>query len=196
MWSDVLGWFDDHGGGVSALAAIVTAAIAIVSLVSAASDSRSRSQPVVLAEIRRAPDADTSFDLVVRNAGPTVARDVSVSFEPPLELPAGEPPETYALLWIIKRYEKVIPMLAPGQELSNTWWFGAAREGEIQNIEPTPDRVLIVVRYRGRGRRWRTEQFPIDMDAHTRGTSTTSSSSFKGRLKSIDQAINRIADSM
>jgi hypothetical protein len=192
----VLQWFNDYSRAVSAMAAVITATIAVITLIRTSSDSRSRSQPAVIAEIRRAPDADTSFDLVIRNAGPTIARDVQVTFDPPLELPDGQPEDHYALQWIIKRYEKIIPMLAPGQELSNTWWFGAAVDGSIQNVEPTPDQVLVRIRYRGRKRRWRTDEFPLDMDAHTRGTTTTSSSSFKGRLHSIDQAINMIANKL
>lgn len=194
MWQDVLQVFNDYSRAISAMAATITAAIAIITLIRASNDSRLRSQPVVIAEIRRAPDADTSFDLVVRNTGPTIARDVRVTFDPPLVLPDEEPEEHYATLWIIKRYEHAIPMLAPGQELSNTWWFGAAREGEIVNVEPTPDRVLVRISYRGRGRRRKSDEFPLDMNAHTRGTSTTSSSSFKGRLRSIDSALNKIAN--
>ncbi|MBB1197789.1 MULTISPECIES: hypothetical protein [Curtobacterium] len=179
---------------MSALAAIGTAIIAIVTLVSTGLDSRSRTQPVVLAELRYAKNSDTTIDFVVRNLGPTVARDVLVEFDPPLEVPKIEPtgagrPTSY----IVKRYEKPIAMLAPGQELSNTWWYGVEQGAQRVNAEPTPDQVTIRIRYRGRGWRWIKETYPIDVDIMTLATSTESSSSTKGRIGSIEKSLKTIA---
>jgi hypothetical protein len=193
MWHDVLVWFDHHGAGVGAIAAVVTGIVAIWSLASATRDSRRRTQPNVIAEIRRAPDSDTSFDFVLRNAGPTVARDIIVTFDPDIVIPEDRQHESLATEWLIKRYRRPIPMLAPGQELSNTYWLGVAKGDKRVNGEPTPDNVSVSVRYRGVGRGWLRGTFVIDIDIITLGTSTTSSDSFKGRLRSIDESLRVIA---
>jgi hypothetical protein len=197
MWHQALMWFDQHGGGVSAMAAVLTAVIAIVTLISAGSDSRSRTRPVVLAELRYAKDSDTTIDLVVRNLGPTVARSVRVEFDPPLEVPpigptgAGKP-----TVYLVKRYEKPIPTLAPGQKLSNTWWYGVPEGPHRVNGEPTPDQVTVRISYQGRG--WRTfrEAYELDVDVLTLATSTMSSSSTKGRIPTMSESLKSIADSL
>lgn len=51
----------------SALAAILTAAIAVIALSRTARDSHDRSRPVVLAYFRAAEHNDRAFDFVVRN---------------------------------------------------------------------------------------------------------------------------------
>lgn len=67
-------WIDFYGDGLGAVAGISAALVAILALVSAASDSRARSQPMITAELRPAVDSDTSADLVITNVGPTPAR--------------------------------------------------------------------------------------------------------------------------
>lgn len=197
MWSDVLRWFDHHGSGVSALAAIATAVIAIVTLIAAGQDSRRRTQPMVVVELRYAPDSDTSIDLVVRNAGPTVARDVWVTFDPPLDVPSvGEDGDGPAVGYVVKRYAKPLPMLAPGQELSNTWFVASYPGGKLTNVEPSPERVTVRVKCKGVGWGWIHWTYPIDIEAMTLATSTTSSSSHKGRLESISKSLDAIAKSM
>lgn len=193
MWEDSLHWLDEHGGAVSAVGTVVAAFVAIAALVSAALDSRSRSEPMVLAELRRAPDADSSMELVVRNAGPTVARDIRVEFDPPLVIPEDVDPARVGTSYTMRRYSKPIPMLAPGQELVNTWFLGAARGGEIENVEPTPEHASVKVSYRGRRWRRHRDEYVLDVSVIKEDTSITSSSSFKGRLKSIDESLKSIS---
>lgn len=83
MWE----WLKLNGAGLSALAAVVTAAIAVVALGHTASDSRDRSRPMMVAEFQLAVNNGAAIDLVVRNAGPSIARDVTVTFDPRLVVP-------------------------------------------------------------------------------------------------------------
>src|SRR5674476_1568029 len=106
-------WLVNNGSGLAALAAVGTAAIAIVALRSTAADSRDRSRPYVLAELSLATDSDTSIDIVIRNAGLSVARNVHVRFDPVLVVPGDG--RRYVTEYTVRRYATPIPTLAPGQ---------------------------------------------------------------------------------
>jgi len=197
MGHDVLHWFDQHGGGVSAIAAVVTGVIAIVTIIRTGSDSRRRSQPTIIAEVRPAKDSDTVIDFVIRNSGPTVARDLHVTFEPKIVIPEDRKHESLATPALIRRYSRAIPTVAPGQELSNTYWIGVNGGGNKRvNGEPTPERVTVSVKYHGVGRRWLKESFVIDLDIITLTTWSESSDSMKNRMKSIAASLQNIAKSM
>jgi hypothetical protein len=194
MWQDVLGWFDDHGGGISAIAAVATGVIAIVTLIRAGSDSRKRSQPMVLAELRPAKDSDSVIDLVVRNAGTTVARNVKVTFDPVIEVPAERAHEPLVTPSLVQRYATEIPTLAPAQELSNIYWAGEHGSGsDLTNREPTHDRVTVTVEYSGLGW-WRLrDSFVLDVKVVTLTTWSESSNSMIGRVRAIASALDSIS---
>lgn len=198
MWQDAFGWIDDHGAGVSALAAITTACIAVLTLIRASADSRKRSQPSVIAEVRPAPGSHSVIDFVVTNTGPTVAREVSVSFDPPISIPEDRKDEPLVVSYLIQRYSVPIPTIAPGQELSNSYWVGEQRGARIENSEPTPERVRVTVRYRGIGRRWLSESFVLAVDTITLNTwaESHSTSSVENRLKSVADSLKAIASVM
>lgn len=73
--------------GVSALGAVTTAVIAAWSLKGSRDDSRERSRPVIVAELQRNPLTHGAQSLIVRNYGASVAKDVSVKFDPALPDP-------------------------------------------------------------------------------------------------------------
>lgn len=192
MWD----WFGANSGTVSALATVATAFIAIMALLSAATDSRERSRPMVLAEFRRAENSDSTIDLVIRNAGPSVARALSVSFEPEPVLPADS--SNLVTPYLLRRYRQAIPSLSPGQELTNIWYAGRLPENggnELQNAEPTSDAVTVHVAYRGVGRRRYRDEFPLHVDIVKMTTYSTSSKSVPGRLESIDKSLRSLKDS-
>lgn len=199
--SDLWQWLNLNGAGLGAAATVMTALVAIYALRQAAIDSRERSRPVVLAEFRRAENSHSTIDLVIRNAGLSVARDVQVTFDPKPAMPA----DASGLLtpYLLKRYAAAIPTLSPGQELSNIWFSGQVPPGggpEMVNQEPTSDEVTVLIAYRGTGRRVYRESFPLHVDVVRMMTYSTSSDSVPGRidgiyksLQSLDQSVKRLA---
>lgn len=186
-------WVNEYGSGIGAVAGVLAALVAILALMSAAWDSKARSQPMIAAEFRPSADNDTEVEFVVTNLGPTPARDVRVAFDPPLVMPADS--TRLMAQFIVKRYERPIPVLNPGQVLSNTWWAGQAGPGdELTNREPTPDEVRVDVSYKGIGWRRIKESFDLTIEMVTLTTYSVSSTSIKGRLKSVDESLRKIRD--
>lgn len=192
---DVWKWINENGSAMGVLAGGTATVVAVMALRSSAVDNRARSQPMVTAEFRAALDRDSTIDFVVSNAGPTPARDVRVTFMPELVMPV----DTSRLVaqFIVKRYGKSIPVLNPSQLLSNTWWAGHNTGGtELENREPTPDQVTVTLSYLGIGRRRIVDSFPLNVDTVTDTTWSTSSTSLKGRLGTIDKSLGAIAKSV
>jgi hypothetical protein len=186
-------WINDNGSGLGAIAAVAAAVIAILAIIRTAADNRERSQPMMTAEFRVSPDSDTTVELMIRNAGQTPARNIEVAFEPPLSIPGGRG-GPYMTEYTIERYSKRIPVLSPGQELTNIWWSGeAGRANELENREPTPDEVHLKIAYDGLGKKRIQEDYLLTVDTVKLTTRAVSTDSFKGRLKSIDQALSRTA---
>lgn len=178
---------------ISAFAAIITAIIAIVALGSTARDSRERSRPMIFAMFREAEHSDSSFELVVKNFGTSAARDLVVEFDPPL---TEEDRKDELTDFVAKRYDKPIPLLPPGSELTNTWWGGGISPGggsELTNRLNTPDEVAVSVSYKGnRFRRYR-DKFSLSADTIKLRTYTVSSTSMPGRMKTIAESLKSIA---
>jgi len=185
-------WISDSNGALTALATIATALFAVWAVVNAGRDSRDRSRPLVIAEFGLAHDSDTSVDLIVRNAGSSMARNIVVTFDPALEVPPGFGPNVTATL--IRRYKDPLSGAAPGQSFRNVWWSGHMVDGEsdLQNGEPTPDRVSVSVEYRDDRRRKYSDAFVLDVRVLLAETYSVSSASFKGRVKTIDASLRDI----
>jgi len=100
--------------------------------------------------------------LVIKNAGQSVARDVEVSFRPPLPdyetTDDGQPGVVAPFLR--RRYGTPIAMIAPGHTLKNVYSYIAA--GIDDNVEPVPDQVTILVRYNDDHGRVYKDSFPLN----------------------------------
>lgn len=184
----MLAWLNENGAAVSTLMAIATAIVAVLALRQTARDSADRSRPMVLAEFRRAVNSDRTVDLVIRNAGASMARDVHVTFDPVPVIPDDGGP--YVTSVLLRRYERPVSVLTPGQELSNIWWSGREGDGtKLVNAEPTPDTVTIGITYRGdRGKAY-SESITLDVETITHTSYATSSTSFPGRMESITKSL-------
>lgn len=81
-----------------------------------------RAQPYVVAYTEPSAASQMIIDLVVKNYGPTAARDVKLSISPwPVRSDGSEAGERVAV-------PEVIPILAPGQEWRTMWDSGLERQ--------------------------------------------------------------------
>jgi hypothetical protein len=103
----------------SAGAIVWTGVVARRALRAAKEDSRSRTRPVMMAELRRAPLSHGTVNLLLDNLGASVASDVTVVLDP------GPPPNLESLpdsdlwKWIHQRYARPITTWAPHLRMSN-----------------------------------------------------------------------------
>jgi hypothetical protein len=184
---------DPYVGVITALATVLTAAVAIVALGSTARDSRDRSRPLVFAMFREAEHSDTSFDLVVKNYGASGARDLVVKFDPPF---TAEQRTDELTNFVARRYDQIIPILPPEGELTNTWWGGGMSPGagnELTNRLSTPDKVVVKISYKGNRFRRYSDDFRLTVDTIKFKTYSVSSTSIPGRVESIAASLKSIA---
>lgn len=126
-------------GAVTASAVVVTAFIAARTLKATRDDSRARTRPIIVAELRRELLSPGTTLLVLRNLGASVATNVTVAFNPGPPPDVDSLPDTDMWKWIYHRFAKPITTWAPGWTLSN-----AIRAGH----DPLPP-VVVTVSYTG-----------------------------------------------
>jgi hypothetical protein len=102
-----------------AAAVIVTAFIALRTLKATHQDSRARTRPVIVAELRRELLAHGTMLLVVKNLGASVARNVAVEFDPAPPADVDSLLDSDMLKWLYQRYATPVSTWAPGWTLSN-----------------------------------------------------------------------------
>ncbi|MFD0773961.1 hypothetical protein ACFQZ2_08485 [Streptomonospora algeriensis] len=151
--------------GISALAAIITSAIAAFSLIGSRRDSHDRTRPVITATLRKGPSMSHGVTyLVIENAGQSVARDVEIDFDPPLpeyETTSDGQPGIVAPI-LRKRYANPIPILAPGHRLKNIYsYIGVGHDG---NVEKVPDQFTVHAKYTDDRNRKYNDSFPLDRE--------------------------------
>lgn len=182
--NDLWSWLNANGGTITTVATVITALVAIGALYAAARDSRERSRPYVAAELFPAPKSTASIAFRVFNYGPTMARDVTVAFDPPFpDAPRDDPAHH-----IRTRYATAIPHLSPGQALGNTWQT-FAMQGKISTA---PDECTVTISYRGSGRRRYTDTFQLRIESVMNETESTSSDSDIGSLRRIAKALEAL----
>lgn len=107
------------GTVVMAVAIVVTAFYAKGTLQAARDDSRARTRPVIIAELRRELLSKGTTLLVLKNLGASVARNVRVTFDPAPPQDVGSLPDDDMMKWIWERYAHPISTWAPGWSVSN-----------------------------------------------------------------------------
>jgi len=159
-------------------------------------EGQARSRPMVTAELREPPLSDRSLLLIIRNYGPTVARNVVITFDPPLPDPSPEQAETSLAPFLKARYEKPIPVLTPGMELDNIYFTGqpSADGSGLKNAEELPDQVTVRIEYDATDGARYTDTYPLDVDIFRNRTyASYNSRHYSERLKTIEQALKGIS---
>jgi hypothetical protein len=154
---------------------------------------------MIAAQLRDEPSLVSVQTLVITNFGPTIARNVSVTFDPPIPDPSPDRAAQSLTPYLKKRYAKPIPVLIPGAELDNVYFVGGEGQDARKNREPTPDQVTVQISYEGPDEAPYTEKFPLDVDLIRQRTYGTSSDSPEAQakraveaLKSIDKTLTRL----
>lgn len=185
--------------GVSALATIATAAVAVWSLLAAKEDSAERARPVVVAELVPNPMIEGRMSFSVVNYGAGLARNVRVAFEPDPLIIEDDPREPKASKVLVARWAEPMEMLPPGGQRRNVYYVMDPKTGE--NMEPLPDSFTVKVSYeaqRGRKSDYRyCDTFHIamgDWRGETRSVNTTRDAEPKRvaeALEAIARAVGR-----
>lgn len=164
-----------------AMSAVVAAISAVRTLRQNRRDSKARNRPMVAAELRAHPHSDGTQLLVVRNFGPSIARDVRVSFDP--EIPDPPDPARSGIPYLKKRYADAIPVLTPGMELDNIYQFRG------QGGDVAPGQSLVTIRYASDSGDRYSDEFPLDVELLKNRTYVTTSSSPEAQVKEIAKAL-------
>lgn len=133
---------------VTGLCAVITSIVAISSLRALRGDSRDRTRPVVGAELLPIVLSRGTCELVIQNIGASVAKNVRVTFDPPIRESMG-----VTAGYLARRYEHPIPTMGPGRRLTNV--YGHRRgDGSAAFDEDVPLDVSVTIDYEdthGRG---------------------------------------------
>ena len=130
QWAAAAAW-------LTALVAVVAGIVAVVQLGEARRLRFERAAPYVVVCLEPSGAAEYVLDVVIRNLGATVATDVRVTVEPPMQRAAGgKAPEPV-------EFPDCIPVLVPGQEYRTFWDTGIARHDS-----GLPDRHDAVVQFK------------------------------------------------
>lgn len=114
-----------------AMAVIVTAFFAWGTLKGARDDSRARTRPIMIAELRREALSHGAILLVLKNRGASVANDVAVTFDHEAPPDVDSLPDSDLWKWVFQRYRKPVTTWAPGWTISNVIRVG---EDELLNV--------------------------------------------------------------
>lgn len=155
---------------------------------------------MVAAEFQDAHPATAALYLVVRNHGPSVAKNVRVTFSPEIPDPPAEKAAQSLIPYLKERYARTIMTLTPGTELRNVYYIGKdGEDGEFSNAEDAPDRVTITINYQSAdGKQDYEDSYDLDvalMQGETRITSSRSLDrqviEIRKSLQSIDKRLGR-----
>ncbi|UQS26030.1 hypothetical protein L1857_26070 [Amycolatopsis thermalba] len=194
-------WVAAIAAGISSVVASVSAGAAVWSarngkrtLARADADSRARTRPMVAAELRDEPYAPATQLLVIKNYGPTIARNVTVTFDPPLGDPPPEQEHESVAPFLKRRYAKPIPALVPGMELDNIYYDGTTDGRDNRN--PFPDQVTVTIELDAPDGERYVDRFELDVSVIRNRTFVTSSTHPEQRMKQAVTALKRINESL
>lgn len=153
------------GTAIMAVAIIYTAVVAVRTFNASKDDSRARTRPVIVADLRRELLSHGAILLIVRNLGASVAKDVTVSFDPGPPDDLHKLPNSDLLKWIYERYATPITTWAPGWSLSNV-----IRSGQDQLSQ-----ITVTINYKGPDGTSYTDRFILHPDHILKETMSTPS---------------------
>ncbi len=149
---------------MASLATVTAAVVGVWTLISVRQDSRDRSRPVMIAEIRPGVLSDIA-ELIVRNVGPSVAKNVTFKFRP--DLPVLEGPDAVGKTtpYLKRRYSRTFPTFGPGMLTHDVY------QSSGEPFEPVPDDFTLTIDYDDAHGRHYTDSYDLSVTTlrdHTR----------------------------
>jgi hypothetical protein len=186
-------WVAAGAACVAAGAGAVAATSGVRTLRQARRDSKARSRPMIAAELRPVPYVQGSQKLVITNYGPSIAKNVWVTFDPPLPDPEPSKAAQSMTPFLKKRYESKISVMTPGMALENIYYSGAAGPGgKYINFEPVPDQLTVRIAYEDADGNPYADAFHLDVELVGLTTIATSSTAPEAKLGEIAKALRDI----
>lgn len=189
--------------GVAAAAAIFTLWVGISTLRASKRnyeqqerDSREANRPMMVAELQLRPYLQRRGFLVISNLGRTVARNVQVTLDPPIDR-AHVLNEHYrsTINAIQTRYADPIPVFIPGQTWTNLYWIGTFY-GDHEKEVDVADRFTVRISYDDGSGHDYGDEFVLDWKTLGMETLSSTSEDDHGLLKSIRDHLKHVDDSL
>ncbi len=174
--------------GVMGVAAVITGFVAILTLRSLKQDSLDRTRPVIAIEVLPVVLTHGTCELVVQNVGQSVAKDVVVTFDPPITEDMGQ-----MAGFLANRYSRAIPTLGPGRRLTNVYahWVG---DGSDNLDEDVPKEFKAKARYVDSHGRSYEDAYIVSLETlRNQTTSSPGNTDPKGMQKRWAKALEAIA---
>lgn len=142
-----------------------SATAAVTSLAHTRRDARSRSRPMMSAELKIS--GKLYANLVIKNSGASIARDVHVTFDPPLptDAKARDGQRNVAAL-INARYAHPIPVWVPERELESFYWIRdvTTPDDVSESVDGVPREVVVTISYTDdSGKTSYKDRFPLNI---------------------------------
>lgn len=190
-------WLAASAACAAAIAGWWAAFNGVRTLRQARKDSKNRGRPMLAAELRRIPYVKATLTLVIRNLGPTIARNVRVTFDPPIPDPDPQVAAQSVTPFLKRRYAQPIATFTPGMELANVWFVGRPGDGgQWQNAEPTPERCVVTLCYESTDGTEYKDEFNIDVALMRAETYSTSSAAPEALMKEAVKSLKAIERSL
>lgn len=187
----------------TAITAIATTALVIaggLTIISAAIDSRAKSRPYVVAELKLR-EYGIGLNLVITNYGASAAKNVRVklpeSFSEVDDTDPYRDNSTASFMRLLKlKYAHAIPIIGPGQSESNIWM---QKQEIVEPKEPSPKTTdLVTISYDKYGwvskllRGRYSDSFPMTFDHRMQDTYSKHSRDLEQRLMVTNQHLDKI----
>lgn len=130
-----------------------------------------------------------TFQLRIANTGASVAKNVSITFDPPITEDMG-----VIAGFLARRYAKEIPTLGPSLRLRNIYAHMVG-DGSDKTDEPIPAVVTVTARYQDPHGRSYTDSHELTIHSMLNATTTAPSdkNDFDDRFKRLVKAVEMLA---
>ena len=134
--------------------------------------------------------------LVLRNAGPSLAKKVSVKFEP--ALPVAERGMPRASWYIRRQFAQPIPVMAPGQTFTNVWWHKEVVPGqqEPRNRYDLPAETKVIISYEDAHKRVYDEEIALTVEPLIAAVSVVDSDSPLGLMRERTKLLKELKEAV